>query len=163
MIKQGGEPEVESVKRTNLASIPAATLDDYFALNAARSRLKAVFQKFWLDNRLDALLYPPAPTTATPFDEWKSISYTALWNLLDYPAVIIPTGRVCESDNADGIENAIFGPEDEQNYSLCKFSHGNPVKSPSGMALLTEQCRYWARALFERAASCTAGRHATGR
>lgn len=113
---------MESVKRTNLASIPGATLQEYFELNAARSLVKAAFQKFWLDNRLDALLYPPAPTTATPLDEWKCITYTMLWNLLDYPTVIIPAGRVCESDTADGIENAIFGPDDKQNYSMCKFA-----------------------------------------
>lgn len=120
LIKQGGEPEVESVRRTNLASIPGATLQDYFELNAARSRFKAAFQKFWLQSRIDALLYPSAPTTATPLDEWKCITYTALWNLLDYPAVIIPTGKVCETDSADGIENAVFGAEDKQNYSMCK-------------------------------------------
>jgi len=83
--------------------------------------VKALFQQFWLQNRLDALLYPPAPTTATPLDEWKCITYTMLWNILDYPAVIIPTGKVCGSDSADGIENAIFGPQDQENYSLCKF------------------------------------------
>ena len=83
--------------------------------------MKALFQQFWLQNRLDALLYPPAPTTATPLDEWKCITYTMLWNILDYPAVIIPTGKVCGSDSADGIENAIFGPQDQENYSLCKF------------------------------------------
>ena len=125
LIKQGGEPEVESVRRTSLASIPGASLQEFFALNAARSRVKALFQQFWLQNRLDALLYPPAPTTATPLDEWKCITYTMLWNILDYPAVIIPAGKVCESDSADGIENAIFGPEDKENYSLCKFIRPN--------------------------------------
>lgn len=108
------------MKRTNLASIPAATLQDYFELNAARSRVKAEFQRFWLESRIDALLYPPAPTTATPLDDWKCITYTMLWNFLDYPAVVIPTGRVRESDGLDGIENATFGPEDEQNYSMCE-------------------------------------------
>jgi amidase len=120
LIKQGEEPEVESVKRTNLASIPGATLKDYFELNAARRRTQAAFQQFWLQNRLDALLYPGAPTTATPLDEWSAITYTMLWNLLDYPALIIPTGKVCNSDIADGIENATFGPQDQKNYSLCK-------------------------------------------
>jgi amidase len=121
LIKQGEEPEVESVKRTNLAGIPGASLQEYFALNAARSRVKNAFQQFWLQNRLDALVYPPAPTTATPLDEWQCITYTMLWNILDYPAVVIPTGKVCDSDSADGIENALFGPEDKKNYSLCKY------------------------------------------
>jgi len=113
------------VKRTNLAAIPSSTLDDYFELNAIRYRAQSVFQKFWLDNRLDALLVPPAATTATPLDDWKCITYTALWNMLDYPTVIIPTGTVSCADKADSGENAKFGPEDEANYKMCKYSFGS--------------------------------------
>lgn len=120
LINRAQEPEVESVKRTNLASIPSATLDDFFELNAIRSRVQTDFQKFWLDNKLDTLLYPPAPTTATPLDDWKCITYTMLWNMLDYPALIIPTGRVSGLDTVDSPDNAKFGSEDEENYKICK-------------------------------------------
>lgn len=120
MIARGEEPEVESVKRTNLAAIPDSTLDEFFALNVARSRAKATFQQFWLDHRLDALLCPAAPTTATPLDEWSCITYTMLWNLLDYPALVMPAGKISEADAVDDIGTATFGPEDQQNYKLCK-------------------------------------------
>lgn len=122
LIAEGEEPEVESVKRTNLAAIPSSTLDEFFALNASRDRTKAVFHRFWLDNRLDALLCPAAPTTATPLDEWTSVTYTMLWNLLDYPALVLPAGKVSEVDVADEIHTAAFGPEDQQNYKLCEYT-----------------------------------------
>lgn len=54
LIKQGEETEVESVKRTSLAAIPSATLDDLFALNAARSKVKEGFEESWLDHYLSS-------------------------------------------------------------------------------------------------------------
>ncbi|KAK4498039.1 hypothetical protein PRZ48_010695 [Zasmidium cellare] len=39
LIASGGEPEVPSVRNINLAGIPAASLEDFFKLNAARSRI----------------------------------------------------------------------------------------------------------------------------
>lgn len=89
-------------------------------LNAGRRKLQAVYHDFWLGNNLDALILPPAPQTATPFDEWGPISYTMLWNFLDYPATIIPTGRVQESDVVDGEESALYSEADLKNYKLCK-------------------------------------------
>jgi hypothetical protein len=163
LIKQGGEPEVESVKRTGLANIPGATLQDYFELNAARSQAKTAFQQFWLQNRIDALLYPAGATTATPLDEWKCITYTALWNLLDYPALIIPTGKVCESDSADSIENASFGPEDKQNYSMCKSPSSTSSTRSVSETELTKNHRHWSRRLSRSTSNCTVGGHASRR
>lgn len=160
LIKQGEEPEVESVKRTNLAAIPSATLDDFFSLNAARSKVKNEFQKFWLDHELDALLYPPASTTATPLDEWKCITYTMLWNLLDYPALIIPTGIVTDQDVVDDVDTAMLGEEDQQNYKLCKLIRdANPITIHTN----AHRKRHRARRFQERADDDPAGRHATRR
>lgn len=122
LLARGEEPEVESVKRTNLAAIPESTLDEFFALNASRAQVKATFQQFWLDHQLDALLCPAAPTTATPLDEWSCVTYTMLWNLLDYPALVMPAGRVSDADVVDDIKTAAFGPDDEKNYKLCEYS-----------------------------------------
>lgn len=54
-------------------------------------------------------------------DTWTSGTYTGLWNYLDYPAVVIPVGTVQESDYADDISNAKYGPEDAKVYSLCMY------------------------------------------
>lgn len=148
------------MKRTNLASIPSATLDDFFELNAIRSRVQAELQRFWLDNKLDALLYPPAPTTATPLDDWKCITYTMLWNMLDYPAAIIPTGKVSSADKVDSIENAKFGPEDQENYKICKVTGAATVDEG---ALLTYFDRHWPRRFPKRSARGAIGGYATGR
>ena len=104
----------------NLAGIPVATLDEYFAMKAVRGRIGAKYHKIWLDNGLDALIMPPASTTATPIDEWGPVTYTALWNFLDYPAMILPTGTVQPGDEAESIDNASYGDADRKNYSLCE-------------------------------------------
>ncbi|KAH0164461.1 amidase, partial [Aureobasidium melanogenum] len=118
LIKEGKEPQVESVKRVNLAAIPKSSMQGYMDLTAGRRKLQAVYHKFWLDNQLDAIMLPGAPQTATRFDEWGPINYTMLWNFLDYPATIIPTGRVRESDMADGEDSALYGEQDLKNYKL---------------------------------------------
>ncbi|KAG9569953.1 amidase, partial [Aureobasidium melanogenum] len=118
LIKEGKEPQVESVKRVNLAAIPKSSMQGYMDLTAGRRKLQAVYHSFWLDNRLDAIMLPGAPQTATRFDEWGPINYTMLWNFLDYPATIIPTGRVRESDVADGEDSALYGEQDLKNYKL---------------------------------------------
>ncbi|KAI4737433.1 amidase [Aureobasidium sp. EXF-12298] len=118
LIKEGKEPQVESVKRVNLAAIPKSSMQGYMDLTAGRRKLQAVYHKFWLANQLDAIMLPGAPQTATRFDEWGPINYTMLWNFLDYPATIIPTGRVRESDMADGEDSALYGEQDLKNYKL---------------------------------------------
>ncbi|KAH0351003.1 amidase, partial [Aureobasidium melanogenum] len=118
LMKEGKEPQVESVKRVNLAAIPKSSMQGYMDLTAGRRKLQAVYHNFWLDNQLDAIMLPGAPQTATRFDEWGPINYTMLWNFLDYPATIIPTGRVRESDVADGEDSALYGEQDLRNYKL---------------------------------------------
>ncbi|KAG9855256.1 amidase, partial [Aureobasidium melanogenum] len=118
LIKEGKEPQIESVKRVNLAAIPKSSMQGYMDLTAGRRKLQAVYHNFWLDNQLDAIMLPGAPQTATRFDEWGPINYTMLWNFLDYPATIIPTDRVRESDVADGEDSALYGEQDLKNYKL---------------------------------------------
>jgi hypothetical protein len=72
------------------------------------------------DNEIDVILMPPAPHTAVPLDHWTKAAYNSLWNYLDYPAIVVPTDHVRETDSADDLSNAQFGPEDEKLYSLCK-------------------------------------------
>lgn len=79
-----------------------------------------MYLKLFRDNALDAIIMPPAPHTAVPLDCWNNVTYTGLWNYLDYPAIVIPVDQVRDIDFADDLSNAKFGPDDEQLYSLCR-------------------------------------------
>lgn len=94
-------------------------LRGFFELNVRRQAAAREYLQLFLSNDIDAMLMPPAPHTALPLDKWTTASYTGLWNYLDYPAVVIPFGTVCESDLADGVGNAKYGDEDARMYSLC--------------------------------------------
>jgi len=119
-------------------------------LTAGRRKLQAAYHDFWFENELDAIILPGAPQTATRFDEWGPINYTMLWNFLDYPATIVPTGRVRDTDLADGEDSALYGEQDLKHYKLCEWSRAMfskfPADSFSQMILLrhtrTRHCVY---------------------
>ncbi|KAI0534154.1 putative fatty-acid amide hydrolase [Xylaria digitata] len=113
-----GEPLVPSLKAIGFLSIPGNTLRGFFDLNVRRARASKSYLELFRDNDLDAILMPPAPHTAVPLDSWSTISYTGLWNYLDYPAVVIPVDHVREEDSADDVRNAKFGEEDAKLYGL---------------------------------------------
>lgn len=52
------------------------------------------------------------------------LGYTAQWNLLDYPALVFPTGLQCgpEDVREEGYEPR--NEDDRYNYELCKFVPG---------------------------------------
>ena len=96
------------------------TLKGFFDLNVRRAEAAKTYLRLFRDNNIDAILMPPAPHTAIPLDTWSTATYTGLWNYLDFPAVVLPVDKVRESDLADDVGNAKFGPEDARLYSLCK-------------------------------------------
>lgn len=63
---------------------------------------------------------PPAPHTAVPHDTWGTVSYTVIWNLLDYPGFVIPGGKVEDKDVLDK-GRKFYSKEDEELYKLCNL------------------------------------------
>ncbi|UKZ50470.1 hypothetical protein TrVGV298_004733 [Trichoderma virens] len=113
-----GEPVVPSLKTIGLLSREKTTLKGFFDLNVRRAEAAKVYLRLFCDNNLDAILMPPAPHTALPLDTWTSITYTGLWNYLDYPAVVIPIDVVTDSDSKDDLSNAKNGTHDAEVYKL---------------------------------------------
>ncbi|KAK6371383.1 hypothetical protein LTS17_009114 [Exophiala oligosperma] len=113
-----GEPPVPSVNTIKLLSLGSTTLKGFFDLNVRRDEAAKQYLRLFRDNKIDAILMPVAPHTAVPWDKFSNASYTGLWNYLDYPAVVIPVGKVGEQDLADDISHAKYGPEDAELYKL---------------------------------------------
>lgn len=91
------------------------TMEELFAWNVTRNKIEAKYRDLWLENDLDAILTPLTAYTAPPLDTWSSISQ-AIWNLVDYPSCIIPTGKVEGEDVVD--KAAKYGADDEKIYQL---------------------------------------------
>jgi amidase len=94
LIKQGNEPTINSLTNgtQNLVELSdyEPTLEALFQLNAQRSEMKVAFRRFYTEQQLDVILMPGNQSVAPPHDTYGVPEYTALANLLNFPAAIIP-------------------------------------------------------------------------
>ncbi|KAH8587749.1 putative fatty-acid amide hydrolase [Bisporella sp. PMI_857] len=87
------EPVIPSLAVTPLLTFKGTDLRGFFDLNVRRAAAAKSYLKLFLNNNIDAILMPVAPHTAVPFNSWSGASYTGLWNVLDFPAVVLPAGK----------------------------------------------------------------------
>ncbi|KAJ5498092.1 hypothetical protein N7453_007143 [Penicillium expansum] len=100
-IAASGEPPVTSVAKAagpmSSGPFPAqkglGPFETIQALHLARQRVLDAWRQTWVDQKLDVILAPAAQSTAVDHDTYGWPSYTVLWNVLDYPACIIPFGK----------------------------------------------------------------------
>ncbi|KAL6235562.1 hypothetical protein BDW75DRAFT_250759 [Aspergillus navahoensis] len=62
-------------------------------LQIARKKYSDAWRKTIVENEVDVILAPGAQNTGVPHDSYGWPPYTATWNLLNYPACIIPYGK----------------------------------------------------------------------
>ncbi|OLN87605.1 Acetamidase 4 [Colletotrichum chlorophyti] len=95
-----GEPLVKSVKRgvhpfTKTKPPVSPELDVANQLSeflAHRNSYADTWRRTWKEYDLDIVLAPGAISTAVPHDTYGVPAYTLMWNVLDYPAGILPFG-----------------------------------------------------------------------
>ncbi|GLA63123.1 hypothetical protein AtubIFM54640_004262 [Aspergillus tubingensis] len=100
-IAASGEPPVTSVAKMSSpmfsgpfpVDMELPPFEKIDALHKARKAYAEAWRKTWVENNLDVLLAPGAQNTAVPHDTFGWPPYTVVWNLLDYPACIIPYGK----------------------------------------------------------------------
>jgi amidase len=66
------------------------------------------------------ILCPPGPGPAPELGTSKYWSYTSIFNLVDYPSAVFPTGRAVSPD--DGIESreCFLGKDDRDIWQACE-------------------------------------------
>ncbi|BCS27815.1 general amidase GmdB [Aspergillus puulaauensis] len=112
------------------------------ALHTARQGYADAWRKCWVENGLDVVLVPGAQNTAVPHDTFGWPPYTVVWNLLDYPACIIPYGKTSKQLDSvpmvinDGVQPS-YDP-DAVDGSPCAIQVITP-------RLQDEKCLYAAR------------------
>ena len=93
---------------------PQKTLDEVSKAHGDRTELLTAFLDIWRESggywnttdskmktgerTLDVIICPPAPHPVAPVDRWNSANYTSMFNILDYPAGIIPVRSFTEAD-----------------------------------------------------------------
>lgn len=81
-------------------------MDDLFEINVATGAYKASWNSLWAQNKLDVILCPSAETTAVPHDMFGLPPYTMVWNLLQYPGIIIPVGKADKAIDQDSLASS---------------------------------------------------------
>ena len=105
-VAAGGEPMIPHVASL-VARGPAISVYDYWQLNRRKWALQQAYLAQWNTARspvsgrtADVLLLPTMPHTSVPHRSCRWVGYTKVWNTLDYPALILPAGRVEAADCA---------------------------------------------------------------
>ncbi|KAF2009649.1 amidase [Aaosphaeria arxii CBS 175.79] len=69
---------------------PAATLEDVWAVNASKESYREEWARVWRSHNIDVLLCPGSRNTSVPHGMYGNPVWTVIWNLLDFPAAVIP-------------------------------------------------------------------------
>jgi amidase len=120
-IEKTGEP-LSPWLSTRLRRRPQKSLDEVRTIQASRIDLMTQFLSVWKesggywdtsssrtkngDRTIDVLISPGAPHPVAAIDRWNSANYTAMWNLLDLPAGIMPIREFVESDMQGEVPNS---------------------------------------------------------
>lgn len=114
-----GEPKIASVaaRYNPLFSGPMPvdpSLEPFTRINElhrARRAYQEAWRKQWVELKLDVLLCPPSQNTAVPHDTYGWPPYTQIWNVLDYPACVIPYGKASKELDPVDMEGVEYGPQ----------------------------------------------------
>jgi len=89
-------------------------------LHAKRERFRRAYSDHWRSQGCDVVLCPPFPGVAARHDTSMYWGYTAIWNLVDYPGVVFPTGLRADPSMDIVMEDAppCLSDADEYNRSL---------------------------------------------
>ncbi|PWY79709.1 amidase, partial [Aspergillus heteromorphus CBS 117.55] len=106
----GGEEPIKALEYASPASIAGMreyTLDDVWDANTALIDYREKMSTVWRQHKLDVLVCPGHQSTAVPHDTYGTPVYTVVWNLLNFPASIIPylkADKSLDSGISDGYD-----------------------------------------------------------
>lgn len=76
--------------------------------------------------KVDILISPVAPYIASPHGKSKYWSYTSLWNLLDYPALSVPTPTIVDEQmDVKSNRESFMSDIDREMWDWCEFLHAH--------------------------------------
>ncbi len=81
-----------------------------------RDEFRAAYSEHWNSQGVDMVLAPVTPGTAPQLETSKYWGYTAIWNLLDYPAVSFPAATLVgglQQEDLEEVKYAVGGEGEE--------------------------------------------------
>ncbi|KAF2651703.1 amidase [Lophiostoma macrostomum CBS 122681] len=106
---EAGEEPLSPWLASRLRPKAALSLAKVGELQARRAELQTQFLRIWNDwqgngKKIDAFICPVAPHPVPEIDRWNGVGYTSSFNLLDYPAGVLPVRHFEESDIQGEVE-----------------------------------------------------------
>ncbi|KAH8819425.1 amidase signature domain-containing protein [Xylogone sp. PMI_703] len=100
VLAEAGEepiPELSDANAGKYIEQRDPTLADVWSINADKEEYREEWAQAWREHELDVLLCPGSRATAVPHGQYGVPEYTLVWNLLDFPASVIPYLRADKS------------------------------------------------------------------
>ncbi|KIX02806.1 uncharacterized protein Z518_08749 [Rhinocladiella mackenziei CBS 650.93] len=110
LVASSGEPIYSTFKwYLETFDIKELTIPELFHLNTKQAEWRYQFAAYWYntaaktgtDRPIDALICPCAPSARFPHGHPVWWGYFSLWNILDYPSVILPLKRMKADPDKD--------------------------------------------------------------
>ncbi|KAJ7170111.1 general amidase [Mycena filopes] len=127
----------EDVELAFRTSPKAASAFELWQIQKKKRDLRQEYLELWAatisqtgtGRPVDAVICPVAPYTAPPHGLNKSAQYTMSWNLLDYPALVVPVAKVDPVLDVKQTRNQFYSEADRENYELYDPAtyHNAPV------------------------------------
>lgn len=120
-VETSGEPLFKGVEM--LIDISKdLTATELWQLVNRRNALRNDYARHWSESKVDVLLCPPAVGPAQVCGTTKYFTYTGIWNVLDYPAAIFPTGLRVEPTDRPVKRTEFLGPQDKDLWATCELA-----------------------------------------
>ncbi|KAG6840840.1 hypothetical protein C0991_003787 [Blastosporella zonata] len=131
-----GEPRITSMipgKETtaHYELVPVKTNSpsayDLWQFQKKKRELRQVYLEHWqatanktgTGRPVDAIIAPVAPYAAVPHGKSITAAYTLVWNVLDYPALVIPVSKVDQTLDAQRAPHDFLSDMDKLVHELC--------------------------------------------
>lgn len=138
-LTKGGEPPISQFAHNyEVFQAKALSASEVLKYNVQQAGFKAAFQEAWDAQQIDCLICPVSPMACQPHDFPVWWGYTTIWNMLDYPSIVVPMKdfKINETDDPkDTTYKARDNPFDARNWDICK------LRSLSCSRILLTFCR----------------------
>jgi hypothetical protein len=74
----------------------------------------------FIESDIDVILCPPGPGPAPVLGTSKYWGYTSIFNLVDFPSAVFPTGQYVTADEVVQPRHSFLSSKDEEIWNECE-------------------------------------------
>lgn len=117
------------------------TVMENWAYNDRRDKLRAEFHALMKERGVDVIVCPPYVGSAPLRNKMDYGTYTMLWNMLDQPALVFPTGQFVDPDlDPIDVDYKPTNPMDQQQYDKCKYHMRRNLSPRANKSQMIRRC-----------------------